>query len=421
VPKGTFATTPPAEKAVLVLVHESQSEDEYAEEELGSLADAAGINPVGIIHQRVAHPSTATYIGKGKVEELHAAMLDESAGLAVFDCELTGMQHRNLEEALNKRVLDRTQLILDIFAQRAHTREGKLQVELAQYTYLMPKVMAVYTKFERQKGGIGLRGPGETKLEADRRRIRDRISDLKAELEEVRKARGQQRASRRKHPFPFASIVGYTSAGKSTLMNALAGSELFADPMLFATLDPTTRKVSLPDGYSVFVTDTVGFVRKLPTQLVAAFRATLEEVTESDFLIHVVDASHPNWELQSDAVSETLEELGAGDKPVLTVFNKIDRLSDASMTRELVANTPDAVAISALSHVGMDDSMVAIQRVIRSLLSPIDVVLPYSRSGLVQECYDFGRVLEVQHLPDGIHVRAELVHEMAEKLKEFAV
>lgn len=419
-PRVASDTRLPAPKAVLVLVHEDPDEDDYTEEELRSLCEAAGVVSASTIHQRVSQPSTSTFIGSGKVEELLAAVLDESADVVVFDAELSGVQHRNLEEALKRPVIDRTQLILDIFAQRAHSREGKLQVELAQYTYLMPRITAAYTEFERQKGGIGMRGPGETKLEADRRRIKDRISLLKRELEDVQKHRKQQRASRRKHPFPFASIVGYTSAGKSTLMNALSGSEVLVDPMLFATLDPTTRKIGLPSGYSVFITDTVGFVRKLPTNLVAAFRATLEEVVESDFLVHVVDVSHSKWQMQREAVEETLQELEADDKPTLTVFNKVDRLSDPSIMREIVAKNHHSVAVSALDGEGMDELLETMTKMIRSLLEPLEVLIPYDHSGLVQECYDFGRVLEIEHKPEGIYIRAELVSEMADKLRQYA-
>ncbi|MGI8923397.1 MAG: GTPase HflX [Fimbriimonadales bacterium] len=418
-PRVATDTRKPAERAVLTLVHEDATEDEYAEEELRSLCEAAGVVALGTLHQRVDRPSSATYIGKGKVEELHTAAEDEHADVVVFDCELSGVQHRNLEEALKLPVLDRTQLILDIFAQRAHSSEGKLQVELAQYSYLMPRITAAYTEFERQKGGIGMRGPGETKLEADKRRIKERIAHLKNELDDVVKSRHQQRASRRKHPFPFCCIVGYTSAGKSTLMNKLSGSEIFVDPMLFATLDPTTRKVDLPTGYGLFVTDTVGFVRNLPTNLVAAFRATLEEVVEADFLIHVVDVSHPNWELQSEAVKETLETLGAGEKPALTVFNKIDKLEDKTVMRELVAQSPNSVAVSAATGVGTDSMLDALTKMIRSLLVPIEVLLPYDKSGLLQECYDLGRVLEVEHREDGIHVRAELIAETAQRLRPY--
>ncbi|MCW5946070.1 MAG: GTPase HflX [Fimbriimonadales bacterium] len=416
-PKSPSDTKPPAERAVLVLVNEDPDDDAYAEEELTSLCEASGIEVAGFVRQRIDKPNTSTYIGKGKVDELLAAVKDDKADVVLFDCELSAMQQRNLADALKAKIVDRTQLILDIFAQRAHTREGVLQVELAQYTYLLPKITSVYTQFERQKGGIGMRGPGEQKLESDRRRIKDRIAHLKKDLDEVRAQRGRQRAGRRKTPFPFACIVGYTSAGKSTLMNRLSGSEVFADPMLFATLDPTTRRVELKSGYSLFLTDTVGFVRNLPTHLVAAFRATLEEVAEADFLIHVIDVSHPSWELQRDAVQQTLHEIGADKRPVLTVFNKIDLLADRTILRELVAAEPMSVAISATKAIGFDDLQDTIVRMIRSLLVPIQAIIPYSKSGLVQECYDFGRVLKVDHKEDGIHIEAELVPEMAERIK----
>jgi GTP-binding protein HflX len=416
VPKGLSETTPPVERAVLVLVNEDPAEDDYVEEELSALCEAAGIDPVGSIRQRVDHPSTATYIGKGKVDELHAAVKDERADLALFDCELSAVQQRNLADALKLKVVDRTQLILDIFAQRAHTREGILQVELAQYTYLLPKITSVYTQFERQRGGIGMRGPGEQKLEADRRRIRDRIAQLKRELEDVRAQRSRQRAGRRKAPFPFACLVGYTSAGKSTLMNSLSGSEVFADPMLFATLDPTTRRIELNEGYSIYLTDTVGFVRNLPTNLVAAFRATLEEVTEADFLIHLVDMSHPDWQIQRDAVIDTLQEIGAGDKPIVTAYNKIDLVTDGPALREAVATTDRAVAISARTRAGFEDLQDVLLRTIRSMLTPVEAVIPYDKSGLIDECYRFGRVISLEHGEDGIHVRAELVSEMADRL-----
>jgi len=419
-PKEPQSTKPPKQRALLMLVHTDPAEDEYAEAELTSLAVAAGLEVLGALHQRVEKPSKHSYVGKGKLEELFTAVHDAQADLVVFDCELSGVQLRNLEETLKRRVIDRTQLILDIFAQRAHTKEGKVQVELAQLNYILPRITAAYTQFERQKGGIGLRGPGETKLEADRRHIKRRLLSLKQELDEIEQARQRQRAGRRRFPFPFACIVGYTSAGKSTLMNVLTGSEVFADPMLFATLDPTTRKVDLPDGYSVFLTDTVGFVRKLPTHLVAAFHATLEEVTGADFLIHVVDASHPNWELQHDAVIETLERLEAGDKPTITAFNKMDRPFDEDAVRRLAEEMPHTVLISALKKQGIDELYDKVIEVIRSLLVPVEMLIPYAESSLVQECYDYGRVLAVEHTDEGVHVRAELIRAMADRLAKFA-
>lgn len=412
--------TAPIERAVLVYVNSDESEDLYVAQELEGLCEAAGVTPIAEIRQRVDRPQSATYVGKGKAEELAALVKAVEAEVVIVDAELTGIQQRNLQEATERRVVDRTQLILDIFARRARTKEGILQVELAQLTYMLPKLMSVYTKFERQRGGIGMRGPGETKLEADRRMVRDRIAKLGDEIAEVGRVRKLQRAGRRKHPFPFASIVGYTSAGKSTLMNRLAQTELLADAMPFATLDPTTRKIDLPDGYSVFLTDTVGFIRNLPTHLVAAFESTLEEATTADFLLHVVDVANPSWELQRDAVVDTLERLGADQKPTITVFNKIDASADPMAVRRIVAEWPNSVALSALTGEGISDLMAAITRQVRDLLGYVEAVIPYSESGLVQECYDYGRVHEVTYREDGIFLRAELVSEMRGKLAAYA-
>jgi len=412
---------PPIEKAVLVYVNEDEAEDKIVEDELEGLCEAARVEPIASIRQRLEKPWKPTYVGSGKVGEIAALASEVNADLVLLDGEVSGVQQRNLEEQIGKKVVDRTQLILDIFARRAKTREGMLQVELAQLTYMMPKLMSVYTKFERQKGGIGMRGPGETKLESDRRLVKDRIARLSDEIEEVKRVRSQQRASRRKHPFPFASIVGYTSAGKSTLMNRMAGTELLADAMPFATLDPTTRKVDLPEGYSLFLTDTVGFIRKLPTHLVAAFQSTLEEATFSDFILHVVDVSHPGWEMQRDSVLDTLKVLGAESKPTITVFNKIDAVGDPTMARRLVAEWPNSVAISAFTGEGLSDLMNAIVRQVKELLGAIHVLLPYDDQGLLQECYDFGRVQKVDYRDEGIYVEAEVVVELREKLQRYAI
>ncbi|HEX9640408.1 MAG TPA: GTPase HflX, partial [Candidatus Krumholzibacteria bacterium] len=266
------------EKLFLVYVNSDAADDESVENELAGLAEAAGGEVVGSVRQRLEKPHRATFIGKGKVEELKAYAADTAAEVVVIDDELSGVQVRNLEEQIERRVIDRPQLILDIFARRAQTREGQLQVELAQLSYMLPRLMSVYTKFERQRGGIGMRGPGETQLESDRRRVNKRISKLKEEIEDVKRHRVLQRESRARHPFPVVAIVGYTSAGKSTLMNRLSDAGVLADAMPFATLDPTTRKIDLQDGFSFFLVDTVGFIRNLPTELIAAFRATLEEV-----------------------------------------------------------------------------------------------------------------------------------------------
>lgn len=420
-PKPIDASPPTESSAFLVFVNPDEEDDAYVEAELEGLCEAAGLAPLGSIRQRIDRPTTPTYIGKGKVDEVKIGAIDTAADVVLFDCELSGIQLRNLEEAIERKVVDRTQLILDIFAGRAHTREGMLQVELAQLTYMMPRLMSVYTKFERQKGGIGMRGPGETKLESDRRMIKDRVAKLKGEIEEVKKHRDAQRASRRKHPFPFAAIVGYTSAGKSTLMNRLSGTDLLADAMPFATLDPTTRKVDLPDGYALFLTDTVGFIRNLPTHLVAAFRATLEEVTQADFIIHLVDLSADQWDVQRDAVLETLEMLGASEKPCLTVFNKIDALPDRQELHALIAEFPNSVAISAKNGEGVEDFLRLVVKHVREHLGFVRALVPYSESGLLEECYRFGRVLDVQYREDGILVQAELVSEMRGKMQVFSV
>lgn len=411
----------PIETAVLVYINLDEGEDPIVEDELEGLCEAAGVKPLASIRQRLDRPHKGTFVGKGKVQEIAMLVRDTQADLVLIDGEVSGMQQRNLEEAIGRKVVDRTQLILDIFARRARTSEGMLQVELAQLSYMMPKLMSVYTKFERQKGGIGMRGPGETKLESDRRMVRDRIARLKEELEEVKRHRDQQRAGRRKHPFPFASIVGYTSAGKSTLMNRMSGTELLADAMPFATLDPTTRKVDLPDGYALFLTDTVGFIRNLPTDLVAAFRSTLEEVTYSDFVIHVVDVSHEAWDIQRDAVNETLRILGAEGKPTITVFNKIDKMQDPFIQRRLVADHPNSVAISASTGLGMSNLMDSLVKQVRDLLGSIRALVPYASSNLVQACYDYGRVHKVDYREDGIYVEADLVHEMRKRLEPYEV
>ncbi len=409
------------ERVALVFVNQDESEDLLFEEELTGLCEAAGLEPVATVRQRLERPSKRTYIGSGKVEEVAALVREVDADLVLVDGELSGIQHRNLQEGVERRVLDRTQLILDIFAQRARTKEGMLQVELAQLSYMLPKLMSVYTKFERQKGGIGMRGPGETKLESDRRLVRDRIARLGQEIEEVKRVRDQQRASRRRHPFPFASLVGYTSAGKSTLMNRLAQTDLLADAMPFATLDPTTRKVDLPEGYALFLTDTVGFIRNLPTQLVAAFRSTLEEVTFSDFILHVVDVSHDGWEMQRDAVLETLAALNAAQKPCLTVFNKVDRLDSPLEVQALLEEWPGTVAISAVTGEGMDTLLEAVVNLVRELLAPMKALLPYEASALVQSGYDFGRVHKVEYREDGIYLEGEFVQELLEKLRRYAL
>ena len=394
----------------------------YAIEELTALTETAGAEVVGEFYQNRDRPDAAYFIGSGKTLELFAGVQDMGANLVIVDNELTPVQARNLEEAVKVRVIDRTQLILDIFAQRAQTREGKLQVSLAQLTYLLPRLGNLYTKFERQQGGIGVRGgQGETKLETDRRKVRDTIKDLEGQLAEVRSTRTQQRLQRKRLPFPTAALVGYTSAGKSTLMNTLSGAQVLVDPKLFATLDPTTRRVVLPDGWAMLLTDTVGFIRNLPTDLVAAFRATLEETIEADFLIHVVDANHPHRDVQMRAVHDVLEELGAAEKPMLTVFNKADLVEDQYALRELVANTPNSVYISAKTAEGMPQMMDKIVETLQSLLVPVTLRIPYDRSDVVAQCHEYGRVLKADYREDGIYVNAHVTHYLAGRVYPFCV
>jgi GTP-binding protein HflX len=354
------------ERAVVAAVLPQGADGELDLAELRELVSTAGAEIAAEVTQERAQPHPVTFLGKGKLDELRGLVKEESADLVIVDDDLSPTQMRNIGEAVGVRVVDRTQLILDIFAQRAHTKEGNLQVELAQLTYLLPRITSVYTRFERQAGGIGvgMRGPGETKLEADRSRIRRNIKNLQEELEEVRQRRAVQRQGRERLQIPTIALVGYTSAGKSTLMNALSGSTVYVDPKLFATLDPTTRRINLPNNRPVLITDTVGFIRKLPTHLVAAFRATLEETVEADILLHVVDASHPHMREQIDAVFTVLEDLGAAGKPMVTVLNKSDLVKDSYKLRDIVAHERDAIYISALTGDGLPQLLQKIQQVL---------------------------------------------------------
>ncbi len=412
---------PKPEKLFLVYVNQDAGEDETIEQELAGLCEAAGGEVVGSVRQRLPKPYRSTYIGPGKVDEIKAYVADTGADVVVVDTELSGTQIKNLEEAWEARVVDRTQLILDIFARRAQTREGQLQVELAQLSYMLPRLMSLYTKFERQRGGIGMRGPGETQLESDRRRVNKRISKLKEDIEDVKRHRVLQRESRARHPHPVVAIVGYTSAGKSTLMNRLSDANVLVDAMPFATLDPTTRKIDMPDGFSFFLVDTVGFIRDLPTELVAAFRATLEEVLHADLLLHIVDVSNPAWELQVDAVMETITDLGAEGVQLVTVFNKIDALDDPTIARELVSSWPGSVAISAKNGTGIPDLLDAVVKASHGGMALVKALVPYDQNALVEACYKFGRVIKKDYRDEGVYLEAELVPEMQAKLARYAV
>lgn len=352
---------PAPEKAFLVGLEFPQEKTplELSLPELASLAATAGALVVGQLTQNRARPDPKYFIGSGKLEELKIQVLTSQANLVIFDHELTPAQTRNLEDILGKKVIDRTELILDIFAQHAKSRDGKLQVELAQATFLLTRLTGHGASMSRLGGGIATRGPGETKLEYDRRNIRSKVSTLKEELEKVRKERLIKREQRRQSQIPAASNIGYTNAGKSTLLNSLTRSTVLAENKLFATLDPTTRRLYLPSGKVALLTDTVGFIQKLPHQLVAAFRATLEEVTEADLLIHVVDVSHPYFENQISSVYAVLKELKSAAKPILTVLNKCDR-ADKDKIKQTIEKYQPACAVSALKKEGLDQLLVII-------------------------------------------------------------
>src|SRR6186713_2841782 len=330
-------------------------------EELRELASSAGAQVVDTVTQRLSKPTAPFYIGKGKAELIKESFQDQQVTSVIFDNELSPAQGRNLEHLFKRKVLDRTQLILDIFAQRARSREGRLQIELAQLQYLLPRLTGMWTHLSRQTGGIGTRGPGETQLEVDRRRVQERIARLERELEGVRRVRSVQRQGRSRHQWPVAAVVGYTNAGKSTLLNLLTGADVVAEDKLFATLDPTTRSFVLPNKQRVLLTDTVGFLRKLPHTLIESFKATLEEVVVADLLIHVVDLSHPRLDEQIEAVDTVIKEIGASGKQTLIVFNKVDALADREMVSGYLEKFPGSVAISARTGAGIANLVQALQ------------------------------------------------------------
>jgi len=416
--KQTEPTVPPRQKAFLVGAEirgqPSLLTLEESLEELGLLADTAGLEVVGEATQSLERPHADTYVGAGKVDEIKALVEEFMANVVVFDNELSPRHLRELELRFGEavQVIDRTALILDIFAQHAHTKEGYLQVQLAQYEYRLPRLTRAWTHLARQTGGaagrsgnvggVGLRGPGETQLEVDRREIHRAITNLKAELEKVRAHRMRYRAQRKRTRIPLISIVGYTNAGKSTLLNRLAKSDVFVADKLFATLDPTTRRVRLPGGHEALFSDTVGFIQKLPTQLIAAFQATLEEITEADLLIHVVDITHPNASAQAKSVQETLEKIGAGHIPMITALNKIDELPDPQAARLSLSEFSDAVAISALNRTGLPDLIQAIESQLFETFIPIKVSLPYLEGQLISLFHEQGQVSHVEHGHGGV-------------------
>ena len=435
--KEPKSTQPEKERAFLVgvfLRSEPQLlglDDSLAE--LRLLADTAGLNVVGESTQNLDQPHPDTYIGSGKVEEIKALAEETLTDVVIFDTELSPRHQRELEEKFQNRirVLDRTALILDIFAQHASTREGILQVELAQYEYRLPRLTRAWTHLARQAGGasgrsgsaggVGLRGPGETQLEVDRREIRTRISSLKAELEKVRAHRSRYRSQRKRSQIPIVALVGYTNAGKSTLLNYLSHSNVYVANQLFATLDPTTRRVQLPDNHWVLFTYTVGFIQKLPTQLIAAFRATLEEITEADLLLHMVDITHPNALAQWKAVQNTLVDINADHIPVITAMNKIDLLPNPEIAQEIVANTPLSVAISAKKGTGIADMLTMIEKQLYETQIPIQIRLPYQEGQLISLIHEQGHVSSIHHERNSVTIHGSVPGRLYTQFQPYLV
>ncbi len=390
-------------------------------DELVLLADTAGADAVDVVLQRRDRPDPATYVGRGKVEELQATAEALDVDVVVFDDELTPAQQRNLEAKFACDVVDRVALILDIFAQHASSQEGMVQVELAQLRYRMPRLRGRGLQLSQQGGGIGARGPGETQLEVDRRRIQRRITNLEGELVRLAKNRATQRKSRRRRKLPTLALVGYTNAGKSTLLNALTRAEVLVEDRLFSTLDPTTRRLRLPGGETILCSVTVGFVRRLPHQLVEAFRSTLEEVAEADLLVHVVDATAVDAEAQIDAVRSVLSEIGAGDLPDLMVLNKID-VADAGRRDELVRSIgPDVLEVSGRTGEGVDVLVTAIAARLRAMGAVVELVVPYERGDVLAALHRDGEVIVEVHDGAGTRVRARLGSADVERFREYAV
>jgi GTP-binding protein HflX len=413
-----------AERALLIgLEQEGVSKWDLRDsmEELRELANSAGAEVVDTVTQKLPKPTAPFYIGKGKAEAIRQSAQNQRVTSVIFNDELSPAQGRNLENLLSRKVLDRTQLILDIFAQRARSREGRLQIELAQLQYLLPRLTRMWHHLSRQTGGIGTRGPGETQLEVDRRRVQERIARLERELEGVRKVRNVQRQGRKRHQWPVAAVVGYTNAGKSTLLNLMTGADVLAVDKLFATLDPTTRSFMLPNKQRVLLTDTVGFLRKLPHTLIESFKATLEEVSEADLLIHVVDLSHPRADDQMSAVDSVIKELNAFGKQTLIVFNKIDLLENPELALVYRRRFPQSVAISAKTGQGIDQFVEALQAALGAWRLRSRFRVPLAESNLIAELHRVGHVLELRYENDYAVITAHVPPHLEQKLTHFIV
>jgi GTP-binding protein HflX len=391
-------------------------------EELSQLARTAGAEVAGQGIQKLEAPQAATFIGRGKADEFAAHCKRHDIDTVIFDDELSPAQTRNLEKVFECKVLDRTALILDIFAHRARTREGKLQVELAQLEHLLPRLTRFWTHLSRQRGGIGTRGgEGESQLETDRRRVLERIARLGRDLEDVRRQRATQRAGRQRRLWPLASIVGYTNAGKSTLLNALTGAEALAEDKLFATLDPTTRRLRLPTNQNALLTDTVGFIRKLPHGLVEAFKATLEEVVQADLLLHVVDLSHPLAEEQILAVNTVLEEIGAAGKPTLMVFNKTDRPGTEPVLGRFLELFPHGVGVSARTGEGLPALLSELGSLLRPVRELMELAVPHAQAAVMARLYAQGQVVERRLDGQTVRFKARIPPHLRAEFARFMV
>lgn len=420
---GTASLQVMSERAILIGMEWGRNDSLWTVddslEELKQLADTAGATVIKKFIQKRPKPDPAFFIGRGKVQELALYAQQENIDLCIFDDELSPAQQRNIESVMGIRILDRTALILDIFAQRARTNEGKLQVELAQLQYTLPRIMGKGLMLSRLGGGIGTRGPGETKLEVDRRRIRDRIAFIKDQIEKVKAVRSLHRSKRKKNNVFEVSLVGYTNAGKSTLLNTLTNSDIYAKDQLFATLDPTTRQLTLPNKQEIIITDTVGFIQRLPHQLIAAFRSTLEVVTEADLLVHVIDVSHELYKEQAAAVHEVLKEIGAETKPVITVYNKIDKLPPDSKLADRLALEEDTVCISAAKKLNLESLQQMIETHLKSKAVEVTLCIPYAETAKAAQLHETANVLEQEYTENGAVMKVILPVEDLEAYNEY--